>query len=170
MVLRKLGSAAVLLATANAWCCRSCANCMCTLYGVCKTDSGAALPPLAPIGSLTIEHVAGFVDSLRPGGTRQTCPARCPLPALLNGSRFAEHRIDGFRLAQLIHEHEARTSKNMTLRRHHGDWLASSGLLPDGLDSEQYIAIGTRLRDALRQAGALGSRRRSTKLLRTARA
>ena len=146
----------VLFAGADAWCCRACAKCMCTVYGVCPSPSEVQPPFSLP--QLTVAQVADFIVSISPNGSRQWCTPGCALLENFNASLFIEHGWHGKRLASFLKEHESRFSAdvvhNMTLREAHCEWLASHKILPSGLKSQQYLALVTRLQGALRSANA----------------
>ena len=145
-----------LLPGADAWCCRACGKCMCSLYGVCPSPT-AAQPPF-DLHSLSSQQVAEFIASISPNGSRQWCPAGCTLIELFNATLFLEHGWHGKRLAAFLQEHEARFNAhvvhNATLREAHCQWLASHKVLPSGLKSEQYLALVTRMQGALKSANA----------------
>lgn len=158
------------LASVDAWCCRACAKCMCTVYGVCPSnpsgagDNKSQSERSTPLKDFTVDQVVAFVDSITPRGVRDTCTPGCQLIEYFNSSLFRKHAIRGEKLFHFFANHEARFTKdvihNTTARADHSIWLASHGFFPDGLKGEQYLALTTRLRDALRDAGAIPGRSR----------
>jgi len=144
--------------SAHAWCCRSCGKCMCELYGVCPAPSTSAPPPPAPsLATLSVADVAAFIASLAPDGSRQFCPPGCSVPDKLNASLFLERHIDGAMLLRLYEAHnEPSWVHNATLRAAHSEYLASQRLFGGAgvaIKHEHHIALMTRVRDGVRQAG-----------------
>ena len=149
---------ALLLPLAHAWCCRACLKCMCSIYGSCPATKAVPLLDV-PLRQLSTAGVAAFVDSLRPGGTRDTCPPGCKLTPLLNGSIFAERELDGTRLIDIVRQHEeglpSSAVHNSTIRARHVEWLASLRLvpahaLPAKEREERLLGLLNRLREAVR--------------------
>ena len=149
----------MLLAEVDAWCCRACHKCMCSVYGVCPVPQ-APVQLTVPFHQLTTAGIADFVDSLRPNGSRDSCPPGCTLTPLLNGSAFAAHGIDGPTLLQMLQTHEenlpSSAMHNITLRTAHARWLETQ--LPPSIvgtfsaknREERLFATITRVRDAIR--------------------
>ena len=151
---------------------------MCEVYGVCPAPkkSHASSPPSLPLDTLTVEDVAAFVQSLGPSGARNTCPEGCTTVELYNATSYIAHGINGAALTKLIHLHDDRTwVHNLTLREKHANFLGAQGVFGAvGLNSEQRIALMTRLSISLRRAGyvvaPVDPKRRLVQLLRAARA
>lgn len=113
-------------------CCSDCWRCRCAAVGECVP---APFPPtvlLPPLEQWTSEEVAAFLRSLGPKGSRQTCPATCPVQALfsaktvqrasqvgLNGSHLFEILRSQTRTPhhKLLHGAVAETADPMFLRR-----------------------------------------------------
>ena len=159
----------------EAWCCRACAKCMCTVYGVCPSGRSAAgsngssaKSQSTALRKFSVEQVVAFISSVGVNGSRQTCTPDCALLQLFDGSLFRKQDTDGEKLAHFFHAHETRFTRevihNNTARAAHAGWVASHGFFPGGLNGEQYLALTTRLRDALRDAGALSDARRQRRL------
>jgi hypothetical protein len=148
---------ALLMPLAHAWCCRACSKCMCSIYGSCPATKAVPLLDV-PLRQLSTAGVAAFVDSLRPGGTRDTCPPGCKLTPLLNGSIFAERELTGARLIDIVRQHEeglpSSAVHNSTIRARHVEWLASLRLvpahaLPAKEREERLLGLLNRLREAV---------------------
>ena len=126
---------------------------MCSVYGHCPPPTTAEPPPLPPLQELSASAVSGLVDSLRPEGSRDSCPAGCTLLALFNGTAYQQRGINGPRLARILRQHERGLPKsqqhNETARRLHGEWLASLGVIPPQADLDQRLGYATRLKDSV---------------------
>ena len=167
---------------AEAWCCRACSKCMCTIYGVCPSSSssdkgngsssggGAAAKPLK---AFTVQQVSEFIASIGANGSRNSCAPGCTLLDLYDATRFTKLNVNGNDLHKFFSEHESRFTReamhNTTQRAAHAEWLASHGYFGEksGLKTEQILALTTRLRDALRDAGALSASAKRTRRLET---
>lgn len=70
----------------SGWCCRSCWKCLCNAYGRCPVPTFVELPS-TPVQHWPPAEVERFLQSLAPSGSRQTCPASCPIPHIFNTRR-----------------------------------------------------------------------------------
>ena len=130
---------------------------MCTLYGVCPKAPPSSPPLQQDLDRWSVSEVAAFVASLGVNGTRQTCPPGCLLVQLFEPDRFVKQGVAGTRLHSIIRGHERRfialpkaENTNASVRKAHGHWLESHGLLQPGVSTEQTLAFYMRLKDALR--------------------
>ena len=160
-MLRRSYLLALLIYTqsASCWCCRSCGKCMCEVYGVCPVPDKTEPPPTKSLQDLSADEVATFIASLGPNGSRQTCPAACPLieqMALLS-NKIRERSIHGHELLKLVHAHSHPAwVHNATLRSNHAEYLiATLGVFDKNgpKAGEKSISVMTRLRDAFKHAG-----------------
>ena len=141
---------------ADAWCCRACHKCMCSVYGFCPPGTAtvrvSTLPELR-LREASVTEVGGFVDSLRAGGARDICPPGCTLLEAFNSSRFVAQRIDGAGLLRFVRHHEEGLPResihNDTLRLAHARWIQSTALLPPSAKPDVALAFANRLRDAV---------------------
>lgn len=158
VIMRAALLAVVHIPLVHGWCCRACSKCLCSVYGSCPTPK--AVPPTdVPVRQLSTAGVSAFVDSLRPGGTRDSCPPGCKLTPLLNGSIFLERGVDGAGLIDIVTQHAeglpSSSVHNDTFRAQHVEWLASLHLvaphaLPAKEREERLLGVANRLMDAVR--------------------